>query len=96
MSKLNTRQHIEIELNLNELDLTAAESKAPYEEIKAYVLKKYGLKVPSPHISQVKWKCGLDVGRSYNLPEKGKAKSQKCPQEKETALIEALKHFQMI
>ena len=54
LSKLNTKQHIEVELNLDELDLTAAESKATYDEIKAYVLEKYGLKVSSLYISQVK------------------------------------------
>ena len=64
LSKLNTKQHIEVELNLDELDLTAAESKATYDEIKAYVLEKYGLKVSSLYISQVKRKCGLDVGQN--------------------------------
>ena len=61
LSKLNTKQHIEVELNLDELDLTAAESKATYDEIKAYVLEKHGLKVSSLYISQVKRKCGSDV-----------------------------------
>ena len=65
LSKLNTKQHIEVELNLDELDLTAAESKATYDEIKAYVLEKHGLKVSSLYISQVKRKCGLDVGQNY-------------------------------
>ena len=61
MSKLNTKQHIEVELNLDELDLTSAESKATYDEIKAYVLEKHGLKVSSLYISQVKRKCGLGL-----------------------------------
>ena len=52
LSKLNAKQHIEVELNLDELDLTSAESKATYDEIKAYVLEKYGLKVSSLYISQ--------------------------------------------
>ena len=96
LSKLNTKQHIEVELNLDELDLTAAESKATYDEIKAYVLEKYGLKVSSLYISQVKRKCGLDVGQNYNLSKKEDAKVTQCPPEKEAAIMEALKHFQMI
>ena len=96
LSKLNTKQHIEVELNLDELDLTAVESKATYDEIKAYVLEKYGLKVSSLYISQVKRKCGLDVGQNYNLSKKEDAKVLQCPPEKEAAIIEALKHFKMI
>ena len=96
LSKLNTKQHIEVELNLDELDLTAAESKATYDEIKAYVLEKYALKVSSLYISQVKRKCGLDVGQNYNLSKKEDAKVTQCPPEKEAAIMEALKHFQMI
>lgn len=96
LSKLHAKQHIEIDLSMDELDLTAAESKATYDEIKAYVLEKYGLKVSSLYISQVKRKCGLDVGQNYNLPKKEDAKVPQCPPEKEAAIIEALKHFQMI
>ena len=96
LSKLNTKQHIEVELNLDELDLTAAESKATYDEIKAYVLEKYGLKVSSLYISQVKRKCGLDVGQNYNLSKKEDAKVPQCPPEKEAAIMEALKYFRMI
>lgn len=96
LSKLNTKQHIEVELNLDELDLTAAESKATYDEIKAYVLEKYGLKVSSLYISQVKRKCGMDVGQNYNLSKKEDAKVPQCPPEKEAAIMDALKHFQMI
>lgn len=96
LSKLNTKQHIEVELNLDELDLTSAESKATYEEIKAYVLEKHGLKVSSLYISQVKRKCGLDVGQNYNLSKKEDAKVPQCPPEKEAAIMDALKHFQMI
>ena len=96
LSKLNTKQHIEVELNLDELDLTAAESKATYDEIKAYVLEKHGLKVSSLYISQVKRKCGLDVGQNYNLSKKEDAKVPQCPPEKEAAIMDALKHFRMI
>ena len=96
LSKLNAKQHIEVELNLDELDLTSAESKATYDEIKAYVLEKHGLKVSSLYISQVKRKCGLDVGQNYNLSKKEDAKVPQCPPEKEAAIMEAIKHFQMI
>ena len=96
LSKLNAKQHIEVELNLDELDLTAAESKATYDEIKAYVLEKYGLKVSILYISQVKRKCGLDVGQNYNLSKKEDAKVPQCPPDKEAAIMEALKHFHMV
>lgn len=96
MSKLNTKQHIEVELNLDEPDLTAAESKATYDEIKEYVLEKYGLKVSSLYISQVKRKCGLEVGQNYKLSKKEDAKVPQCPPDKEAAIMEALKHFHMV
>ena len=84
---------IEIDLDLDELDATTAETKATYEEIKAYVWDKHHLKVSSLYISQVKRKCGLDVGQNYNLPKKEDAKAPQCLPEKEAAIIEALKHF---
>lgn len=96
LSKLNTKQHIEVELNLDGPDLTAAESKATYDEIKAYVLEKFRLKVSFLYISQIKRKCGLDVGQNYNLSEKERAKVPQCPPEKEAAIMEALRYFQMI
>ena len=76
--------------------MTAAERKATYDEIKAYVLEKYGLKVSSLYISQVKRKCGLDVGPNYNLSKKEDTKVPQCPPKKEAAIKDALKHFQMI
>lgn len=85
-----------MELNLDELDLTSAESKATYDEIKTYVLEKYGLKVSSLYISQIKRKCGLDVGQNYNLSKKENAKVPQCPPKKEAAIVETLKHFHMI
>ena len=96
LSKLQSKEHIEIEVKMDELDLTSAESKATYDEIKAYVLEKHGLKVSSLYISQVKRKCGLDVGQNYNLSKKEDAKVPQCPPEKEAAIMEALKYFQMI
>ena len=76
--------------------MTAAESKATYEEIKRYVLEHTGLKVSSLYISQVKRKCGLDVGQNYNLSKKEDAKVPQCPPEKEAAIMDALEHFQML
>lgn len=96
LSKLNAKQHIEVEVKMDELDLTSAESKATYDELKAYVLEKYGLKVSSLYISQVKRKCGLEVGQNYNLSKKDDAKVPQCPPEKEAAIMEALKYFRMI
>ena len=96
LSKLQSKEHIEIEVKMDELDLTSAESKATYDEIKAYVLEKHGLKVSSLYISQVKRKCGLDVGQNYNLSKKEDAKVPQCPLEKEAAIMDALKHFQRI
>ena len=96
MSKLKAGHHIEVDLNLDELDLTAAESKATYEEIKAYVLEQFGLKVSSLYISQIKRKCGLEVGDSYNQPKSENAKVPTCPPEKEKAIVAALEHFRMI
>lgn len=96
LSKLQSKEHIEIEVTMDEMNLTSAESKATYDEIKAYVLEKHGLKVSSLYISQVKRKCGLDVGQNYNLSKKEDAKVPQCPPEKEAAIMDALKHFQMI
>ena len=96
LSKLNTKQHIEVELNLDELDLTSAESKATYEEIKAYVLEHTGLKVSHLYIAQVKQKYGIIERENYNKPKSENAKQPKCPPEKEAAITEALKFFGMI
>ena len=78
------------------LDLTAAEKKATYEEIKAYVLEHTGLKVSSLYIAQVKQKCGIIERENYNKPKSEDAKQPQCPPEKESAITEALKHFGMI
>lgn len=96
LSKLNTKQHIEVEIKMNELDLTAAESKATYEEIKAYVLEHSGMKVSSLYIAQVKQKCGIIERENYNKPKSEDAKQPQCPVEKQAAIMEALKYFNMI
>ena len=87
---------IEIDLDLDELDATSAEMKATYQEIKDYVLKEFGLKVSSLYISQVKRKCGIEVGENYNLPKTENARVPQCPKEKEDAIKAALKYYAMI
>ena len=87
---------IEIDLDLDELDATSAELKATYQEIKDYVLKEFGLKVSSLYISQVKRKCGIEVGENYNLPKSENARVPQCPKEKEEAIKAALKYYAMI
>ena len=87
---------IEIDLDLDELDATNAETKATYQEIKDYVLKEFGLKVSNLYISQIKRKCGIEVGENYNLPKTENPKVPQCPKEKEEAIKAALKYFAMI
>ena len=87
---------IEIDLDLDELDATSAELKATYQEIKDYVLKEFGLKVSNLYISQIKRKCGIEVGENYNLPKTENPKVPQCPKEKEDAIKAALKYFAMI
>ena len=87
---------IEVEIELDELDLTSAESKATYKEIQEYVLKVHGLKVSNLYISQVKRKCGIEVGENYNLPKSENSRQPQCPAEKEKAIRDALEHFGMV
>ena len=76
--------------------MTAAEKKASYEEIKAYVLEHSGLKVSNLYIAQVKRKCGIIERENYNLPKAEDARQPKCPEEKERAIREALEYFKMV
>lgn len=96
LSKLNAKQHIEVEVKMDELDITAAESKATYEEIKTYVLEHTGLKVSHLYIAQVKQKYGIIEQENYNKPKSENARQPKCTPEKEAAIIDALRYFQMI
>ena len=96
LSQLKPDDTIEIDLDLDELDATSAELKATYQEIKDYVLKEFGLKVSNLYISQVKRKCGIEVGENYNLPKSENARVPQCPKEKEEAIKAALKYFAMI
>lgn len=96
LSKLQSKEHIEVDIHMDELDLTDAEKKATYSEIKEYVLEHTGLKVSSLYIAQVKQKCGIIERENYNKPKSDDAKQPQCPPDKEKAIKEALKHFGMI
>lgn len=96
LSKLQSKEHIEIEVKMDELDLTAAEKKATYEEIREYVFEHTGLKVSHLYIAQVKQKYGIIERENYNKPKSENVKQPQCPPEKEKAITEALKHFGMI
>jgi len=96
LSKLKTDKHIEVEVKMDELDLTAAESKATYEEIRDYVMEHSGLQVSNLYIAQIKRKGGIIERANYNLPKSENSRQPQCPPEKEAAIRAALSHFQMI
>ena len=96
LSQQKADDHIEVDLDLDELDATSAETKATYNEIQQYVLKETGLMVSNLYIAQVKKKCGIEVGESFNKPKSENARQPKCPADKEKAIKDALKHFGMI
>ena len=96
LSKLHeAKHHVNVRLNMDELDLTSAESKATYEEIRKYVAQHYdGMKVSNLYIAQVKAKYGIIERENYNKPKSDDARQPKCPKEKEEAIAEALSFFQ--
>lgn len=98
LSKLKEAKHIDVELKMDELDVTVAESNhgATYEEIKAYVLEQTGLKVSSLNIAQVKQTLGIIERECYNKPKSEDSRQPKCTKEKEDAIKAALEHFKMI
>ena len=96
LSKLNAKQHIEVDIHMDELDLTDAEKKATYSEIKEYVLEHTGLKVSHLYIAQVKQKYGIIERENYNKPKSENSRQPKCPPEKEAAITDALKFFGMV
>ena len=97
LSKLHeAKHHVNVRLDMDEMDITSAESKVTYEEIKKYVLEETGLKVSNLYIAQVKDKHGLEKRENYNLSKSEDARQPKCPKEKEKAIEDALRHFQMI
>ena len=96
LSKLYSKKYISVELPMDDMDLTSAESKATYKQIQNYVLEKFGFKVSTLYIAQVKRKWGLDVREHYNMSKNEKQKVSQCPIEKEEAIMDALKYFKMI
>lgn len=96
LSKLDVDKHINIEIELDELDLTSAESKATYAQIKEYVWNKFELKVSTLYIAQIKRKCGIELREHYNKSKKEKQIIPQCTPEKEEAIMDALRHFKMI
>ncbi len=96
LTKLNVERHIKVDVSMDELDVTAAESKATYNEIRDYVWEHHQLKVSNLYIAQVKQKHGIIERENYHKAKNENAKQPKCPKEKEDAIVEALKCFKMI
>jgi len=97
LSKLHEpKRHVNVTLDMDELDITSAESKATYEEIKDYVLEKHGLQVMNLYIAQVKRMCGIIERENFNKPKSEDVKQPQCPEDKEKAIRNALEHFGMI
>ena len=97
LSKLSeAKNHISVKVDMDEMDLTAAESKATYQEIKEWVKEKYGFHVSHLNIAKTKRKCGIIERKNYNLPKNEDSRSPETPKEKEEAITEAFRHFQMI
>ena len=96
LTKLNVERHIEVDVNIEELDVTAAESKATYDQIRDYIWEHHQLKVSNLYIAQVKQKYGIIERENYHKVKNENAKQPKCPKEKEDAIVEALRRFQMI
>ena len=89
--------YIDVDIDVAELEGTSAETKATYEKIKKYVAEHNGgMKVSNLYIAQVKRKCGLELAENFNLPKSEDSRQPQCPKEKEEAIMEALKEFQMI
>jgi 23S rRNA (uracil1939-C5)-methyltransferase len=97
LSKLSeVKNHISVKVDMNEMDLTAAESKATYQEIEEWVKEKYGFHVSHLNIAKTKRKCGIIERQNYNLPKSEDSRSPETPKEKEEAIIAAFKAFRMI
>lgn len=87
---------IDVNLDISELEVSKAETKATYEEIKSFVLEKHGLKVTNLYIAQVKRECGIVERENYNLPKTEWNRVSKCSEDKREAILDAFKHFKMI
>ena len=87
---------IRVEFSLEDMDMSEFQDGATYTQIKDYVLEHSGLKVSNLYISQIKRKCGIEVGKNYNLPKSEDSRQPLCPPEKEKAIREAFKYFGII
>lgn len=97
MSKLSeAKHHIEVKVDMDELDLTSAEAKATYEEIREWVQQNYGFHVTNLNIAQVKQKHGIIERENYNKPKSPDSKQPGCSEGKVKAIEDAMRHFQMI
>ena len=96
LSKLDSKNHISIELPMDNMDLTSAESKATYKQIQNYVLEKFGFKVSTLYIAQVKKKHGIEVREHYNISKNENQKVPQCSIEKEEVIFDAMKYYKMI
>ena len=97
LSKLSSAKNtIDVKVDMDELDVTSAETKATYEEIKAYVLEQTGFQVSNLYIAQVKRECGIIERENYNKPKSEDSRQPQCPEEKRKAIMEAFKHFGMV
>ncbi len=97
LSKLGAaKHHIDVTVDMDELDLTSAESKATYDEIQKWVQDNFGFHVTNLNIAQVKQKHGIIERENYNKPKSPDSKQPGCPEEKVNAIEEALRYFRMI
>lgn len=97
MSQQKPNDRIEVDIDLDEMDITSAESKATYEKNRKYVEgNNGGMKESSLNIAQVKKKCGIEVGENYNKAKSEDAKQPQCTEKKEKATVKALKYFRMV
>ena len=87
---------VRVEFSLEDMDMSEFQDGATYPQIKEYVLEHTGLKVSNLYISQIKRKCGLEVGKNYNLPKSEDSRQPQCPPGKEKAIREAFKYFGII
>ncbi len=97
LSKLSeVKHHVEVKVDMDELDLTSVEAKATYREIEEWVREKYGFHVTNLNIAQVKQKHGIIERENYNKPKSPDSRQPGCPEEKVKAIEDAMRHFQMI
>ena len=97
LSKLHeAKHHVNVTLDMDELDITSAESKATYEEIRNWVQEQYGFHVTNLNIAQIKQKHGIIERENYNKAKSEDSRQPRCPEEKINAIEDAMRHFQMI